>query len=53
MKQVPERDFWTYLTHNDEGDVSGIIDDAPQWAKDAYEKFRVNYENDLALGIKG
>lgn len=44
--------FWDYITLNDNGEMTGIMEDAPVWAKKAYVEHMKEREKAMDKGIK-
>lgn len=44
--------FWDYITTDDEGELNGIREDAPEDAKKAYEKYLEEKNKLKKEGIK-
>lgn len=52
IRMIAEPIFWKYLIFDDEGEMAGIKEDAPEDAKKEYEAF-IDAERDLKeQGIK-
>ena len=44
--------FWDFLLHNDDGEICGIADDAPEFAKKSYAEYLAEEQGQIAEGIK-
>lgn len=49
---IPTKNWIVYAVTDEIGDIIGIKEDAPDWAKEAWIAFKKNYEEALARGTK-
>lgn len=52
MMREPKLNFWPYLTYDSDGFINGILDDAPEEMKQAFNDFIKTYDDALKQGIK-